>query len=191
MTDPGASLSRADLDRLIARASTLDAEGQERVDLDQARSIAQDLGISESAWNAALAEREEVVRTVQARATARQLTLRTRLIAATGLVSGALSAAFMSQLGDGVLFLGGVAIAAGVALVVDGLRRRSMKRTQIELAAWWLSLTVGIMVGLGQLHFDPIAFTGVSWLGCASLLFSLRFRRRAPRPTPMAGSVTA
>ena len=55
MDDP---LSRTEFDRLIARASKLDADGIGQLDLERARAIALEVGISPAAWDAALAERE-------------------------------------------------------------------------------------------------------------------------------------
>jgi hypothetical protein len=84
-----------------------------------------------------------------------------------------------------------MAVAAAVGIVVDGWRRRSVRSTQVELAAWWLAVPVGIMLGMRAFHGDPVVFASVAWAGCASLGFALeRLGRRDPLPTPLAGAPT-
>lgn len=188
MTEPTSGLSRIGFDRLIARALELEEAGNEQIDLERARAIATELGISASAWEGALREREV--------GAARSARLRRRgraaLVALAGLVTGGLGGAFASQSGDGVLLLGGAAVAVGVALAVNGIRRRSMRGTQAELAAWWLSVPVGIMLGLGEPHGDPMVFASAAWVGCASLGVTLgRLGRRARSPGPLAEASTA
>ena len=191
MTEQPASLSRVAFDRLIARAIKLDEEGNERIDLERARAIADELGISASAWEAALRERgwaqEGGLQGAGLRLRGRPL-----LVALVGLAAGALSGALANRLGDGVLLLGGMAVAAAVGLVLNGWRRRSVRSTQVELAAWWLSVPVGIMLGLRAFHGDPVVFASVAWAGCASLGFALeRLGRRDPSPSPLADTPTA
>jgi hypothetical protein len=181
MTERPSSLSRVDFDHLIARAIKLDDEGNERIDLDRARAIAEDLGISASAWDSALRERESLAPPPGAREVVRQLRGRSSIIALAGLVAGGLSGALAGSSAEGVVLLGGAAIAAGVALVVDGIRRRSARSAQVDLAAWWLSVPAGIMLGMMGTHPDPLLFAAASWAGCASLGFLLdRWRHRAP-----------
>jgi len=191
MTEQPASLSRTAFDRLIARAIKLDEEGNERIDLERARAIADELGISAPAWEAALRERGWA-REGGLQGGGLRLRGRPSLVALVGLAAGALSGALANQLGDGVLLLGGVAIAAAVGLVLDGWRRRSVRSTQVELAAWWLSVPAGILLGMRAFHGDPVVFASVAWAGCASLGFALgRLSRRAPSPSPLADSPTA
>lgn len=171
MTKDDSSLSRGDFDRLIARAITLDKESGERIALDQARAIADELGVSAPAWDAALSEREPLRATRVSLSWRSLVPRRARLIALAGIGAGALSGALADRLGDGVLLLGTLAIAAAVALVVDENRQRSMRDTQVALAAWWASVAAGIMVGMGAPNVDPVVFAGVAWLGCASFGF--------------------
>ena len=180
MIEQPASLSRVAFDRLIARAIKLDEEGNERIDLERARAIADELGISAPAWEAALRERGGAWEGVL-QGTGVRLRGRLSLIALVGVAAGALSGALANQLGDGVLLLGGMAVAAAVGLVLDGWRRRSVRSTQVELATWWLSVPVGIMLGMRAFHGDPVVFASVAWAGCALLGFTLeRLGRRDP-----------
>ena len=188
MPEPTSSLSRVDFDRLIERAIKFDDEGNERIDLARARAIAEELGISAPAWEAALRERE-LTATVRAALGAKlRFRKRTSVIALVGLVAGALTGGFANQLADGVLLAGGIAVAAAAAILVDGIRRqRSLRNTQVELAAWWLSLPTGILLGMGELHPDPALLASVAWAGSAALGFALdRFIHRAPSPPPVA-----
>lgn len=188
MTEPTSGLSRLGFDRLISRALELEEEGNEQIDLERARAIASELGISAAAWEAAVREREAAA----ARSARLRLRGRAALVALVGLVTGGLGGAMASRLADGVPVLGGVAVAVGVALAVSGIRRRSMRGTQTELAAWWLSVPAGIMLGLGELHGDPMVFASTAWVGCASLSVILdRLRRRAPSPGSLTEAPTA
>lgn len=188
MTELAPGLSRIDFDRLIARALELEEAGTEQIDLERAREVATELGISASAWEAALRERE--VR--GARSARLRLRGRAALVALAGLLTGGLGGAFAARSGDGVLLLGGAAVAVGVALVVNGLRRRPVRGTQAELAAWWLSLPAGIMLGLGEPHGDPMVLASAAWVGCAALGATLgRLGRRPGSPGPLAESSTA
>ena len=190
MTEHMASLSRVAFDRIIARAIRLDEEGLERIDVERARAIASELGVSAPAWDAALHEWEAAAQADTARGAARRLRGRLSIIALVGGVAGGLSGALAGRSEDGVLYLGAAAVAAGVALVVDGVRRRSARSTHVDLAVWWLAVPVGIMLGMGQAHGDPLVFAATSWAGCAALGFALdRLRNRAPSPTQLPATV--
>jgi len=192
MTEESTSLSRVGFDRVIARALEIDEEGNDRIDLERARAIAHELGIGASAFEAALREQAAAAQAAADRRAKVRIRGRAALVALVGLVAGGLAGALASQLADGVLLLGGTAVAAGVALAVNGIRRRSMRGTQTELAAWWLSVPAGIMLGMGEFHGDPMVFAAAAWVGCASLGFTLdRLSRRAPPPGPLAEAPAA
>ena len=183
MTEESSSLSRAGFDRVIARALEIDEEGNDRIDLEHARAIAHELGIGDSAWEAALQEQTAAAMTAASRAAGLRLRGRVVLLSLAGLVTGGLGGAFASQPGDGVLLLGSAAVAVGVALARGGIRRRSTRGTQAALAAWWLSVPAGIMLGMGEFHGDPMILAAAAWAGCAALGVALgRLRRRAPSP---------
>src|SRR5688500_20355762 len=57
MSESPKDLSRDSLELLVARAIEIDEQGSQRLSLTKAREIGRELGISEAAWNAALAER--------------------------------------------------------------------------------------------------------------------------------------
>jgi hypothetical protein len=192
MTEESSSLSRGGFDRVIARALEIDEEANDRIDLERARAIAHELGIGDSAWEAALREQAAAAKAAASRAARLRLRGRAVLVALAGLVTGGLSGALASRSGDGVLLLGGAAVAVGAALAVDGIRRRSMRGTQAELAAWWLSVPAGIMLGMGGVHGDPMVFAAAAWVGCAALGFTLdRLSRRALPPEPLAEAPAA
>jgi hypothetical protein len=192
MTEESSSLSRVGFDRVIARALELDEEGSDRIDLGRAQAIAHELGIGASAWEAALREQAAAAEAAAARRARLRLRGRAALVALVGLVTGGLAGAQANQLTDGVLLLGGAAVAAGVALAVNGIRHRSVRGTQAELGAWWLSVPAGIMLGMGEFHGDPMVFAAAAWVGCAALGVTFdRLRRRAPSPRPLAEAPAA
>jgi hypothetical protein len=183
MTEPTSGLSRIGFDRLIARALELEEAGNEQIDLERARAIAHELGIGDPAWEAALREQAAAARTAASRASRLRLRGRVVLLSLAGLVTGGLGGAFASHSGDGVLLLGSAAVAVGVALAGGGIRRRSTRGTQAGLAAWWLSVPAGIMVGMGEFHGDPMILAAAAWAGCAALGVALgRLRRRDTSP---------
>lgn len=192
MTTPSASLSRLEFDRLMARASRRNDEGSERIDLERARAIAQDLGINAAAWDAAFHEEQAAMQIERAQRAARQLRRRASIVALAGITAGGLSGTMASQWSDGVLFLGGAAVAAAVAHLILSGRRQPMRRIQVDLAAWWLSIPAGIMLGMRGSNGDPFVFAAVSWAACAALSVAIdRTRHRAPAPPPLPGTITA
>ena len=177
MDDP---LSRAEFDRLIARASKLDADGIGQLDLERARAIALEVGISPAAWDAALAERESApvqapaMHAMQSSASRFEFGTRAKMIGLVGLVTGALSGTIGSSAGPLALFLGALAIGVGAGLAVFGAFRSSHRATQLEVATWWASVFLGIVIGLQQVHTDPVVFAAVGWSISAALAYGLR-----------------
>lgn len=191
MTERTSTLSQDAFERLIARAVEMESAGSGRIDLERARAIALELGISAEAWEAALSERPLLERSFPVRKAAGLHNRRPLAVAVTGVVAGALAGLSAGLLGDAALVLGGLAVAAGAALVVDGMRRRSWSSAHLDLAAWWLALPVGIALGMGELHADPIAFGVGSWMGCAALSVALRWRSRKSAGTMTSAPNTA
>lgn len=186
MTDPLPTLSRADFDQLLARAIRVDAEGAERLDLEKARSIAAELGVSTTAWETALCEQEADRASAELARVARKERTRLKLVALAGIAAGVLSGALANRLSDGVMLLGGFSIVVAAGLMIDGLRHRSVRQTQLELASWWGAVLSGIFLGLGQIHIDPIVFVGTAWTGSALLTWALdRFRNKAQATPPL------
>jgi hypothetical protein len=180
------SLSQETFERLIARAIELDDAGNDRIEFERARAVAQELGISPAAWDAALRERELMAETAAVHDAAVARRRRPLMVALAGTVAGALAGVMAPHLDTGVLALGATAVAAGAALIVDGARRGASRDAQVDLAAWWLSLAAGIMAGMGEVHVDPAVFAGVSWVGCAALGLALRRRRHTALIEPGA-----
>jgi hypothetical protein len=69
----------------------------------------------------------------------------------------------------------------------------SLSRVDFDrLIARASKLDAGILLGMWELHVDPVVFAAVSWLGCAALGFTLdRLRRRAPALPPVPDTITA
>lgn len=177
-------MSRETFEQLVARAIELDEAGRDRIELAQARAIARDLGVSDEAWAAALREREASPSRA-ASIGGHGVDRRLGLVALAGLVGGAAAGALAPVLGDGVLPLGGAAVAAA-GVIFARHRRRGVRAAHAALATWWLSLAAGIMAGIGDVHGDPLAFATASWAGCAAAgaaLDRIR-RRRGGRPAP-------
>ena len=184
-------LSRTDFDQLIARASTLDAEGIGQLDLERARAIALEVGISPEAWDAALLERAgtPVVDSPVRPSLPFTFTPSVLAIAISGVVTGLLSGTIGSSAGPLALFLGALAIVVGGAVAVAGATRISARANQLQVAAWWFSVTAGILLGLRIVHPDPLVFGSLGWAGCASLTWAVRrWMRRTPAPSTLAGT---
>jgi hypothetical protein len=198
MTD---RLSRVDFDRLIARASTLDAEGIGQLDLARARAIAIEVGISPEAWDAALLERAKTPAAPEPSSVevalpfpsiSLQVRRRLALIGIAGIVTGLVSGTIGSHAGPLALFLGGLALAVGAGLAIAGGFRTTARNTHVEVAAWWISLTLGIFVGLQNVHPDPFVFGSVGWAVSTSLAWAVRrWIRRTPAPSSLARTPSA
>src|SRR5690349_20112589 len=92
------SIFREELAQLIARASELDGQGEDRVELSEARAIALELGISETSWIVALREQAGSDVPVPQPVNSRRAHWRSALVAAAGVVGGAMVGAASSAL---------------------------------------------------------------------------------------------
>ena len=167
MPESPKDLSRDSLELLVARALEFDEQGSERISLTKAREIARELGISEAAWNAAVAER---VRTTPASAPVVRRTsvhLRTLSIAGAGFGAGAiggwLNRAFS---GDADVVYGALLVAAGVVVWARS-RAESAATAEARLDAWWVAVPAGMLLAFGGLRTDPLLFAAFARWGTA------------------------
>lgn len=177
-------ISRNTLKRLVARALELDERRADRISLSQAREIARELGITEAAWDTAVAEQRRQVSAPRERASAGLGRLHAMLVAPVAFGAGALGG-----------WLNGVAggeadVAYGALLVLGGFelwtraRRASPRAAEASLDIWWLAIPAGMLVAFGGIRTDPVLFALCARLGTAvattlipRLLRSLRARR--------------
>ena len=68
----------------------------------------------------------------------------------------------------------------------EGARRHANRDAQTALAAWWLTVPIGIMVGFEEMLTDPIWFSALSWAGSALLSYGLAWLRRRRGAMPAA-----
>ena len=164
MSDPSKDVSRETLDRLIARAFELDEHRADRIRLTTAREIAAELGISEAAWDAAVAERTSKQRKVVT-PEPREWGLRTMVTGGIGFAAGALGG-FLNG-----AFNGDLDVAYGAMLVVAGItiaarrNEESSRAATASLDAWWLAVPVGLLVALGGIRTDPLLFAAFARWG--------------------------
>ena len=164
MDQPTKEVSPDTLERLVARALELDEQRNDRISLTKAREIARELGISETAWDAAVAERMRSGESLSARSSA-WFRARTLLTAGAGFAAGALGTLLNRALnGDADVAYGALLVAVGVALSV---RRRDETATtaQARLDAWWLSVPAGMLVAFGGIRTDPLLFAAFARWG--------------------------
>lgn len=180
-------LSQETFEKLIARASEIDAEGTQRIDLERARHIARELGITDEAWQAAVLERQAVV----SAASEPEMTpdLRSHLFWSIGLaalgwaVGAGMVASPLSDLASGA------AIVAGALAYVTWRWNRPVSWTLLRLLVFWVAVPVGIDVAAGELWTDPFWFAGWSMLACSvvALVIPRVIRRlRAGSPPTIA-----
>lgn len=182
-------LTQDAFERLLARAVQIDDAGHERIDLDRARAIALEVGVSAGAWEAALREMHPPIPTrsatptpvAHASASASRSWNGPLSIALVGGVLGAVAGFAAPRLGDAVIAAGVFAIAAGVALAVKESYQQRVRARSYALAAWWLAVPAGIMIGMREPHIDPIVFGAVSWAWCELVGAALRWRTRSAR----------
>lgn len=162
-------VSRDTLERLVARAIELDAGRSDRFSLREAREIARDRGVSDEAWNAALAENDPraVVEGDEPRRKRPYLpaVLTAGFGFAAGVVAKWLNTAYN---GDFDVVYGGLLVAIAVALAVQA-RKHSTEASEGILDAWWVAVPAGMLVSFGGLRTDPLLFAalarwGTGWL---------------------------
>lgn len=179
-------LSQDAFERLLARAVQIDDAGHERIDLDRARAIALEVGVSAEAWEAALREIDQPVPKHSATPTpvahttvnTPRSTLGVLSIALVGGVLGTIAGFAAPRLGDAVIAAGVLAIAGGVALAVKESYLQRVRARSYALAAWWLAIPAGIMIGMREPHIDPIVFGAASWAWCEAVGAALRWHTR-------------
>jgi hypothetical protein len=163
MSEHSRDVSRNTLARLLARAGELDAAAN-RFSLTEARQIARARGVSDEAWNAAIAEYcQSAVERDQPGI--RSASLSTMLTAVSGFAAGA-GAKWLNTTfnGDADVVYGGLLIAAAVLLAARA-RRESPEAVERILDAWWVAVPAGILVSFGELRTDPLLFAALARWG--------------------------
>ena len=184
MTKPEEVISPDTLQRLVARAMELEEQGRESVSPVRAREIAQELGISPGAWEAAVLEYRNTRRGMRKRNRAAS-SLRTLAMAGLGLAAGAAATVIGNKADDVVA--GAVLVTWSVAFAI---RARKAKEPNVytQLAAWWAGIPIGMMLAHGEVLTDPLWFAAFSWIGSAALArampFLLRHLRGDESPGP-------
>jgi hypothetical protein len=165
MPESSREISRDTLERLVTRALESDEGDVERISLTKAREIARDLGISDAAWAAALAEDDSGLVTAANAEPRKWSHLRTALTAGLGFAAGAgggwLNAEFR---GDLDVAYAALLVAVGVLLSVRA-RRESAEAAQASLDAWWVAIPAGMMAAFGGLRTDPLLFAALARWG--------------------------
>jgi hypothetical protein len=186
MSDSPKELSPDTLERLVARALELDERSRDRISLENAREIALELGISEAAWDVAVAERVSAeTATSSARA---NIWRRTLLSAALGFAAGAMGGSINRT------FSGDLDVLYGALLVVGGLAmsaRRSdepSKAATARLDAWWLAVPAGLLIALEGIRTDPLLFAafarwGTGWVSSHRSTLLRLFRHTESPPS--------
>lgn len=184
-----AGLTQESFEQLLARAVELDDAGHERIDLDRARTIALEVGVSANSWDAALRERQQlsaiapVVRT--SASTPGRSSRNPSKVALVGGVLGMLAGMAAPLLGDAAIAAGALAIAAGIALTFEKSHNQSKRSRSLTLMAWWAAIPTGIMLGMREPHADPIIFGATSWLWCEAVGAALRWYARRLQAKPI------
>lgn len=162
------SVSPRTLERLVARALELEEFRSERISLSQAREIAKELGISESAWDAAVSERRRPDVTSTGVAGGVRSRLRLSLIGTLALAAGALGGWLNRVTG------GDADVAYGALLVLGGLelwsrmRKESPRTAEVGLDIWWLGIPAGMLLAFGGIRTDPLLFAAFARWGTAA-----------------------
>jgi hypothetical protein len=181
MSKHSKEVSRDTLERLVARAIELDAGHSEGFSLREAREIARNRGVSDDAWNAALAESDRAIEGDQPNS--KRTYLQTVLAIGLGFAAGAgakwLNSTFS---GDFDVIYGALLVAAAVILSAHA-RKQSAEDSEGILDAWWVAIPAGMLVSYGELRTDPLLFAalarwGTGWLS-AHLPRVARFFRGA------------
>jgi hypothetical protein len=191
MSQPQDDISRDTLQRLVARALELDEHRTERVSLSKAREVARELGISDDAWDAAIAEHSEAPSMAVAAPRWARIDWRTILTAGAGVAAGALGGWMNGSFnGDADVAFGALLLVAGMVLWARA-RHESAEVAQARLDAWWLAVPVGMLVAFGEIRTDPLLFAAFSRWGTAwvtSRLPRLMRLLRDPEPPPSAST---
>lgn len=168
MRDESSGLSQEALEQLIARASEIDDQRRQMVDLARAREIAAELGIGEDAWNAAV--REHVGRPSPVVPAPRPRRWRAAILSAVGgLAAGGIMGSISAASSGDDIVIGSVLIALSVALTIQQTLGRARGEAQASIAGWWGAASLGILLGLGDFSREVLWFGGACWLGCAAL----------------------
>lgn len=162
------------LQRLVARAIELEEQGRESVTPARAREIAQELGISPVAWDAAVLEYRSAKRGMQKPNRAAS-SLRTMLMAGLGLTAGAAAAVIGGSTGD--VAAGTVLVAWSVAFAARA-RNAEGPNVYTQLAAWWAGIPIGMMLQHGEVLTDPLWFAALAWIGSSALARFMPFLLR-------------
>lgn len=178
MTERKPSVSRPHFDELIGRALEIQQRSDEHVDLERARAIALELGVSAEAWEQALEERRvaaapnavpNAVPPAAPRPFEKPLsigvlsTISVRALAVTGASIGFASAMIARGVGGIEVPLGAAGLVVGTFLAIESARR-DRPDWRLRIGAWWTSVTLGVMIGSGGVHPDPIVFGAAGWL---------------------------
>ena len=159
--------SRDTFERLIARALKLDDVRAEQISLAQAREIVRELGISETAWDAAIAERRHQPLLHRPRVYEQVTPLLATSILAVAFTAGALGG-WLNRVAQG-----NADVAYGALLILGGLelwhraRWVSLRAAERCLDIWWLAIPAGMLVAFGGLRTDPLWFALGARVGTA------------------------
>jgi hypothetical protein len=191
MTERKPTVTRPDFEELIGRALAIQDRAGERVELERARAIAMELGVSPEAWEEALTERR-LAAEAAARGPAQPsaptagfskplaigalATISVRALAITGASLGFASALIASRLGGIGAPLGAAGLVLGGLLAAE-TARRDPKGLRVRLGTWWTAVTIGMMIGIGGPHPDPIAYGAAGWLLGEAIAWLIRRQR--------------
>jgi hypothetical protein len=172
MSEHSKEVSRDTLERLVARALELDERGVDRISLTKAREIALELGISEAAWDAAVAERTGGYPTVSS-TRPRAWGLRTMLTAGVGFSAGVLGGWLNRAFnGDLDVIYAALLVVAGI-VISAGRNAESYKPATARLDAWWLAVPAGLLLALGGIRTDPLLFAAFARWGTGWVMSNL------------------
>jgi len=183
MTKPEDVMSPDTLQRLVARAIELEEQGRESVTSARAREIAQELGISPAAWDAAVLEYRSAKRRMRKPNRAAS-SLRTMLMTGLGLAAGA-AAAVIGNNSDDVI-AGAALVTWSVAFAIKA-RKAEGPNVYTQLAAWWAGIPVGMMLVHGEVLTDPLWFAVFSWIGSSALARFMPYLLRYVRGDDSSG----
>ena len=162
------SVSPETLERLVARALELEEFRNQRISLLQTREIAKELGISESAWDAAVSERRQPHVTAGRIAHRAVHWLRLSLIGTLAFAAGAVGG-WLNRIagGDADVAYGALLVLGGVELW-SRMRKQSSQAAEASLDIWWLGIPAGMLVAFGGLRTDPLFFAAFARWGTAA-----------------------